>query len=173
MEVNMMALVKGVFVACLLLGFAEAKACAGSQKTDDVKWARRVAEDFFASVLSTDDHGDIETHIAGLLHPELVKALQTARSANRYNHLPFSHHLARDYSEAKIIATDSAPHANEVIVSGVLRGRSTHPDADFVLRIVRQTDRCNWTIRYVRITPRGGLSPGTPMVTQRPAPGSQ
>ena len=71
-----------------------------------------------------DDNGDIETHIAGLLHPELLKAMQMARSANRYNHMPFSHHLARDYSEARITATDMAPNANEVIVSGVLRARA-------------------------------------------------
>jgi hypothetical protein len=49
-----------------------------------------------------------------------------------------------------------SPSGTEIICRGVFKGdkKVSFPDADFTLRVAKESERGKWSIRYVRIQER-------------------
>jgi hypothetical protein len=168
MEVVMNKFVILSLAGFLLLSCGFAGARPGSKKDREVEWARNLAADFFAAVLT--DHGP---GMAGVLDPELAKVLLEKRKTwpaeNAYTMDSILDDIRFKYKTAQIVTTMAAPNGSEFIFSGTLRSRfpgefdNKYPDGDFVMRVARQSPGRAWTIRALRVTPRAD----TPKTTEK------
>jgi hypothetical protein len=143
----------------LLAGTAPPKAGEEEKRADELKWAKGITLDFFA--VAGRSRADAE----GLLSPELSKAVSERGFWTFLDEL-FKH----NWNEPKITTEEMAPNGNEVILKGTLKRteydiernedntvrsrREKTLEADFTLRIVRESADGVWRIRYVRIKER-------------------
>jgi hypothetical protein len=138
-----------MFESSCLAGLVVAVVLAGGDgpavKTvsdDEVKWATRVAVDFFESLYRVDPS------CFGLLSPELAKAYSTPHEV--YNQFwAFSRPTLKTHR-----VSPSRGSRGEVIFSTILKGwRSDFPDADLLLRVAKESNG-RWSIRYIRVQER-------------------
>jgi len=148
------------FVSVLLLaGSAPPKVGDEGKRAEELKWARGIAMDFFAVA------GRSRAEAEGLLSPEFFKAVSEQRDWTFFGELD-----KHDWNDPKITTEEMAPNGNEVILKGTLKRteyviernedntersrREKTLEADFTVRIVRESPDGVWRIRYVRIRER-------------------
>jgi hypothetical protein len=135
------------------------KKLADEKGNAELKWTRVIALDFFAVA------GGSRAEAEGLLSPEFFKALSEPRFRDFFDELN-----KHDWNDPKITTEEMALNGNEVILKGTLKRtdydiernedntvrsrREKTLEADFTLRIVRESADGVWRIRYVRIKER-------------------
>lgn len=109
----------------------------------DQNWAKQLAMDFLEAATSSHPSAAI-----GLLTPQLSKSLEADKKLlDRWS--------GGCYSSPEITSEERSPVGNEIRYSGVLKGDRDRGwgDADFTLRLTRDShDRC-WFIRYFQLKP--------------------
>ena len=133
-------------LAMVLLAAAFSPAEQKAKPADELKWARQVVADFFEAT------ADSPAAAAGLLSPELAKSIQSNPHA-----YTFLDQIRRwRYKEWKITSEEVAPDGTEIICRGVVKGNKElfWPDADFKLRVAKESRKGKWSIRYMRIQER-------------------
>jgi hypothetical protein len=115
------------------------------------RWARGVADDFWAAVLGP--HNDFE-QAAGLLSPELIQAIAkvTPEGAPAYLQLLRLYRWGNN-GAVTFDLTEVAPDRSEVLFKGVVAGEVGK--ADFTMRVGKQPGG-TWRVRYLLITARKG-----------------
>jgi hypothetical protein len=141
----MRVLVTWFLVGLVLLGGVVP--VSGDEATRDagVKWAKRVAMDFLETACETGHYADI----AGLLSPDL------ARAVSEDSRWPF----AGLYCDPRFTSEELAPNGSEVLFTGVLKATEYYhdaggQDADFTLRVAKESASGKWSIRFLRVKER-------------------
>lgn len=142
-----------LIASLVILGILTPAFGGDAKGAEDLKWAKRIATEFL-EVVTADPSGEKIMNFTGLLSPELAKSLPQA-SWDIFLGQVWSH-----YHQAKITSEEMAPNRSEVIFTGILKGKknfaegNNFPDADFTLRVAKESENGRWSIRFIRIRER-------------------
>src|SRR5262249_45266211 len=129
------AMLRTVGIVLLCCGAAGPVVARDKNKEAELKWARKVANDFFQAI------NDGNEAAFGLLSPELAKAVELTELFKLFRG-----------TKKKVVSELVAPDGREVVITGGLKGLIVIGDklcknATFTLRVAKESGG-RWSIRF-------------------------